>query len=127
MGVQFDRREVDALEQTLSSAGARLIEPLGTVIREGAQAIARDARSLIEGQIRGVFLPHYPKAITSEMTGPLQAEIGPESGRLQGGMGPGVEFGSAKHGPLPHMMPAADRQIPQVADQAGAAAARSLL
>lgn len=100
---------------------------MAKVIERGARNIARTAKQMVSAQITGVFLPHYPKSISSEMTGPLQAEIGPVSAKKQGGMGPGVEFGSINAGPIPHMMPAADQEIPVVERDIVQAAAKQTL
>ncbi|MBO9523920.1 MAG: hypothetical protein J7518_20490 [Nocardioidaceae bacterium] len=68
---------------------------------------------------------HYPNAITTEMrTGALtsiEVETGPESGKRQGGMGPGFEFGSQNQ--PPHLdglraMPLAERRLDRLADAA---------
>lgn len=68
---------------------------------------------------------HYPNAITSEVRlGALASvtiETGPESGRKQGGMGPGFEFGSRNQ--PPHLdglqaMPIAERRLDRLADAA---------
>lgn len=122
----LDRSELDAFEQHLRGAGARVREPLNQIVERGGKRIARTARELIQGQITGVYLPHYPKSITSEMTGDMQAEIGPVSARKQGGMGAAIEYGSIKAGPFPHMNPAADIEVPKIADDAARAAARTL-
>ena len=78
-----------------------------------------------------MYLPHYPSTITHEMTrtvgGALDVEFGPESSRTQGGMGPGVEFGSANTGPRPHLFPAADDVVPQLARELAAAAGEAAL
>lgn len=73
----------------------------------------------------GVHGKHYPDAITTEMrTGGLttiEVETGPESGRRQGGMGPGFEFGSVNQ--PPHLdglqaMPIAEKRLERLSDAA---------
>lgn len=67
---------------------------------------------------------HYPDAITTEMRFGgfgITVETGPESGRRQGGMGPGFEFGSENQ--PPHLdglraMPLAERRLERLADSA---------
>lgn len=68
---------------------------------------------------------HYPNSITSEVRlGALTSvtvETGPESGRPQGGMGPGFEFGSRNQ--PPHLdglqaMPLAERRLERLSDAA---------
>ena len=123
----FDRSQLDALESHLAGLGPSLQAPLGKVIDKGGKNIARVAKQIISGQIRGRYLPHYAKSISSEMVESTTAEIGPGSGKRQGGMGPGVEFGSVNHGPLPHMFPAADQEIPNTEREIAQAAAKNTL
>jgi hypothetical protein len=84
---------------------------VSTMTRLGAE----DAQRRIRGQIRGVYLPHYPSSITSESSG-LRGEYGPDAGHMQGGMGTGVEYGSVNTGPRPHLMPSADA-LEQIVEQ----------
>lgn len=96
------------------------------IVERGALNVRRDARRRIREQITGTYLPHYPQAITYDTesdTGGVEALIGPEVDRLQGGMGAGVEYGSARTGPLPHLLPAFEEELPRtlrhLADAAG--------
>lgn len=68
---------------------------------------------------------HYPNAITTEMKlaglTSITVETGPESGRRQGGMGPGFEFGSVNQ--PPHLdglqaMPLAEKRLERLSDAA---------
>lgn len=125
MTVVADFSQLTALATQLAAAPTRLAALAPPVVREGVQSGRDNAQSLIRSQIRGVYLPHYPDAITAEMTSPLSGEFGPETSREQGAFGPGVEYGSSNAGPLPHMGPAADalaaafpREIAQVAVEA---------
>jgi hypothetical protein len=112
--VASDFTQLEAFTTDLGRAPMESKVEMAKAIEAGAKEIASKARELILGQIRPRTLPHYANAITSEMTGEVSAEVGPVSGRPQGGMGPGVEFGSSKHGPLPHLFPAADTVLPKV-------------
>lgn len=69
-------------------------------------------------------LPHLPNAITTEMKFAgfsLEVETGPESGRKQGALGRGDEFGSRNQ--PPHLngaraMPLAEKRLDRLADAA---------
>lgn len=50
--------------------------------------------------------------------------VGPESGRPQGGMGPGVELGSVNAPPIPHLFDAFDARVESILDRAGRNVAR---
>lgn len=102
-----DFSEVTALAQDLAAAPERTRADVTRLIRRGVRTGRDRARELFRGQVRQLYLPHYAGAITHEVSG-LSGEFGPESSRQQGGMGRGVEFGSMNHGPIAHMMPAAD-------------------
>ena len=56
----------------------------------------------------------------------VEAEVGPEVDKLQGGMGRGVEFGSAKTAPIAHLFPALDAEIPRYEQQLARAIDRAL-
>jgi HK97 gp10 family phage protein len=83
-----------------------LVEKAGERVRDEARRLAPR---------RG--LPHYAKAITSEViversTGTVAAEIGPERGG-QGSLGHILEFGTSRTPPHAHLGPALDREAPR--------------
>lgn len=87
----------------------------------GGQWVTFQARDLLRGQITGTYLPHYPRTITHEVERSRFAVtmiVGPESGKPQGGMGPGVEFGSVNTGPRPHLFEAFDDRVEATLDRA---------
>lgn len=106
-----------------------LADELPKVTERGAVNIKRDARRLLNASITRTYLPHYPRAITYEMeqgADYVQADIGPESGKPQGGMGRGVEFGSVHTPPTPHLFPAFEAEEPRYLKAIGQAVNRSL-
>jgi hypothetical protein len=100
--------QLAAYARHVGAAVDRAEPELTTLVAQGATTGAAAARSLIGALTEGTFLPHYPKSIGFDMVGRLAAEFGPDSSKPQGGMGRGIEFGSATTGPKPHMLPAAD-------------------
>src|SRR5690554_2368114 len=98
MALHADAGEVAAFADELTAAPDRLSSQVEQIVNRGALNVRRDAQRLIRGQITGTYLPHYPRSITYDVEragDTVEAEIGPETARLQGGMGPGVEFGSS--------------------------------
>ena len=68
-----------------------------------------------------------PRSITSETeraAGRVSMIVGPDSGMLQGGMGPGVEFGSVNAPPHPHLFEAFEARVESILDRAGRNIAR---
>ena len=90
------------------------------MVKKTALEIKRDAKALVRGQLAsrgyrggGSYLPHYALSIDFELKDSgMAAEIGPDPGVIQGRFGRGVEFGSSHTAPMPHMLPAADKQFP---------------
>lgn len=118
MSYRIDTEELDQLAADLASNADRLGPEVDRVVERGALNIRRDAQRRIRSQSTGTYLPHYPRSISYDMDNArgsyAEAEIGPESGMSQGGMGPGVEFGSAHTAPLPHLFPAFEDEQPQL-------------
>lgn len=88
-------------------------DELSKVVERGALNVKRSAIQTVRAFSTGTYLKHYPKSISYDMLNPLEAEIGPDSSKLQGGMGRGVEFGSSDTPPIPHMFPALDVEQPK--------------
>lgn len=104
---------LDELLREFRDAPRALQRETKAVIKRTAVEIKRDAIQRVRaGTSAGrSYLPHYPKSITFDLEDSgMTAIIGPDSSMLQGGMGRGVEFGSARTAPIPHMLPAADKQ-----------------
>lgn len=114
--VQIDTSELEQLADDLVDSVDRAMDAAVRVTERGALNIRRDAQDKVRAQISETYLPHYARAITYEVhESGLQvwAEIGPESDKPQGGMGPGVEFGSANAPPFPHLFPSLEEEEPR--------------
>jgi hypothetical protein len=107
----------------LDDLGEQLIDGVEDALESGGNRVVYQARDLLRGQgVTGTYLPHYPRTITSEVdrySTHLDLIVGPESGRPQGGMGPGVEFGSVNTGPKPHLYNAFDDRVEGILDRVG--------
>lgn len=119
--------EIFVLARDFGKASAKVVPALFDAYKKEAKAFEADWRTNAAAT-SGKHGKHYPKSITSEMKVGLSivAEIGPESGRPQGSMGRGFEFGSRNQ--PPHLdgaraLPAAEGRL----ESAGTAAVDKVL
>lgn len=108
------------LNALLDRASSQLVRDVKSVVKKTAVEVKKDATKrlragLTAGGSKGKSrLSPYARSITFDiLDAGLSAEIGPDQSMNQGTAGRGVEFGSANHGPIPHMLPAADAQEPK--------------
>lgn len=113
-----DASELLAYARHLDNAFGLAEPELSKVVERGALNVKRDAQTLLRTHSRRRYLQHYYRSISYDMLGPLEAEVGPDASKLQGGMGRGVEFGSAHTGPAPHLLPAFEEEQPRLLEQA---------
>jgi hypothetical protein len=123
MNVSFDSPELESLFSDFVAAPAKLRVAVRAVVVKGAVNVKADARArFVEQQgssrLRG-YLPRYASSITFDVaevgSDEVSAEIGPTvSAGNQGAFGPGIEFGSVRHAPMPHLMPALDAEEPKL-------------
>lgn len=126
MNVSFDSPDLVRLVQDLVNAPARIVPAVKSVVTKGALEVKRDAAKRFTDQRVGGYLPHYARAISYDVTPTsvgAEAEVGPDASKLQGGMGAAIEYGSARHAPLPHLNPALDAEVPKMADALAVVAA----
>jgi hypothetical protein len=107
----LDDSQVIKLARDMSkSAALSMVEIAATTIRAGKN-IQREARAAAPS---GGHVPGYRSLITSSTkrtAWSVESEVGPlQSG--QGSLGEILEFGTARSAPHPHLMPAADAEIP---------------
>lgn len=94
--------------QKLQTAARRNVSKTALEVKKGAQTRVQAGLSATKSH-----LPHYARSIDYDLTaGGLSADVGPNPSKIQGAFGRGVEFGSSRAGPIPHMLPAADDQWP---------------
>lgn len=120
IGVREVARDFVTLSRTV-------LDPVEDALERGGRWVTFEARDLLRGQIRERYLVHYPRSISSETergAGRLSMIVGPESGRPQGGMGLGVEFGSVNTRPIPHLFQAFDDRVESIIDRASRNVAR---
>lgn len=120
IGVREVSRDLDTLSRTV-------LDPVQDALDRGGDWVKFQARDVLRGQIRERYLKHYPRSISSETERSgmrVSMIVGPESGKLQGGMGLGVEFGSVNTGPKPHLFQAFDDRVDSIIDRASKNVAR---
>lgn len=112
--------DIQSLAVDFQKASAALARDLYDCFKDAGEEFAEDWRSNARAT-SGTHGRHYPNAITSETLVALGivVETGPESGRRQGGMGMGFEFGGPKQ--PPHLdgakaLPRAEARIQRAAD-----------
>jgi len=112
----FDTSELDALAIELGDVPADAAVRVRDVFREAAANLKDKWRSNARATA-GAHGRLYPNSITYStriLSGGLEAEVGPESSRPQGGMGPGFEFGSVNQPAHLDGQRAADDVIPRL-------------
>lgn len=120
MGLKVERRDVDRWVVKLDEATSKANEEATKVVGMGANKIKNDARRTIRRQLSGgkSHLRRYPYSIGYDvyqgLRGPA-AEIGPDRtrNRLQADFGHLIEYGSPTSAPMPHMIPAGEREAPR--------------
>jgi len=127
--IVVDTSDLAALAARYGTTLDRVFAGLEPVVEKGALNIKTDARARVRSAITGTYLPHYPQSIDYDIDSGsdwVEAEIGPNPDMLQGGMGRGVEYGSANTGPTPHLDPAYEDEQPRFEKAAGDVLARGL-
>ena len=109
----------------IASTADRVEPELSKVVERGALNVKREAIRIFDSYSNRAHLKHYPKSMSYDMVGPLEAEIGPDASKPQGGMS-GVEYGSVHTKPMPHLGPALDIEAPRVQKWALPILARSM-
>lgn len=113
MTIRAEHGDVDRLAADLGRVPEDAPAEAGRVVSRGALNIKRDA----QGRVQGLkHAPAYPRSISydTEVTATgAEAEVGPDKHRRQGALGNLIEFGSVNNPPNPHMIPAADAELPR--------------
>lgn len=127
MDVRVHLANVTETAAAFYQMGADVTEPIEDALTRGGKWTRYHARDILRTQITETYLPHYARSITSEVEkspGMVSMIVGPQSNRKQGGMGPGIEFGSVNTGPRPHLFQAFDDRVESIIDRASRNVAR---
>lgn len=99
------------LEADLRAAVEHVVEDGKKVAGRAGLNVKKEAQRIIRAHSPRGYLPHYPRAISYDVSAAgtvISVEIGPRSDRLQGGLGPYIEEGTVNNAPVPHLAPALD-------------------
>lgn len=102
---------LEELSEDFQKAVTDAIPAAKKICGKGSLQVKKEAQRIIKAYGRRGYLPHYPRSITYDVkaTGAVvSSEIGPESSKKQGGLGPLIENGSINNDPIPHLNPALD-------------------
>ena len=102
---------LEDLSEDLQKAITNVIPDAKKIVGKGSLQIKREAQRIIRANSPRGYLPHYPRSISYEVAasgGIVSSEIGPDSAKLQGGLGRIIENGSVNSAPIPHLNPALD-------------------
>jgi hypothetical protein len=94
---EWDLSELHDLQRDLAEAPVKALPLLAAVVKESAAELEKRWKANAR-RTAGRHGRLYPDAITTTVHG-LEAEVGPESDRPQGGMGRGFEYGSSNQPP----------------------------
>jgi hypothetical protein len=98
----------------LKTAEETIVEQTKKVIGKGSFNVKKEAKRIVQAASPRGYLPHYPRAITYDVTAEgtaVTGEIGPRRDRTQGGLGSYVELGTSHSPPIPHLSPALDAEL----------------
>ncbi|MEU5156750.1 hypothetical protein [Glycomyces sp. NPDC021274] len=121
MQYRFQLVNVSETAAAIARLGENAYDAVEDAAERGGQWVTFQARDILRGQTSGTYLPHYPRSITAEVersAGMVSMIVGPETGKPQGGMGLGIEWGSVNAPPFPHLNPAFDDRVESIIDRA---------
>lgn len=111
----FDDRELQALAVDLGKLATSQLTPVRDAFEAGALDLKNKWRENAT-QTAGKHGRRYPASISYDEVGltSIAFEVGPETNRPQGGMGPGFEYGSKNQPPHLDGQRAADEIVPHL-------------
>lgn len=104
------------LGDDMHTASERIVEDGKKIVGQGCNNIKKQAKEIIKGNSPRGYLPHYPRAIGYDVTAhaaDIVGEVGPDAGKLQGGLGRIIEYGTVNNAPIPHLSPSLDAELPR--------------
>ena len=113
----FDTGELRSLVADLGKIPAATFPAVEKVVDEHGEKL-RERWASNASATAGDHGKHYPRSITAQIKpglGTIGVEVGPESGKPQGGMGKGFEYGSRNQPPHMDGNRAADALEPEFA------------
>lgn len=109
--VIIDDSELKLLARAIAVSPQLSMQQIVATTYRAGKNIEREAK---ESAPKGGHVKNYARMITTSQTATpwsVEVEVGPrQSG--QGALGEILEFGTSRNAPHPHLMPAADNEIP---------------
>jgi hypothetical protein len=99
-----------------AAAAENVVNDGKKIVGQGCLNIKKDAQRIIRANSPRGYLPHYPRAIGYDVTAhaaDIVGEVGPDAGKLQGGLGRIIEYGTVNNAPIPHLSPSLDAELPR--------------
>lgn len=112
--MSIDASEVTNLGRTLVVSVAAVEVGARAVMAKAALNVKNDARQRISGLRHARGYPNSIKYETKFTAGTVEALVGPEVGGPQWGLGDILEYGTVNSAPHPHLMPAAEAELPKM-------------
>ncbi len=109
---------LDELSDDFRKAVEDSIPGAKKIVGQGCNNVKKGAQRIIRAASHRGYLPHYPRAISYEVTvagSVVSGEVGPDPAKLQGGLGGLLENGSRNNAAIPHLSPSLDAEEPRFA------------
>lgn len=130
MNANVDTSDLDNFAKDLEVAHTKLGNETQKILMKGGLEMRRRAGAHLAAGVRPLYLKHYERSVTYDLDRhadtQFELEFGSEIGKLQGRMGPGVEYGSSNTGPIPHILPAFAEELPIILRFAAREAKRAI-
>lgn len=102
----------------LEKARDTVVEQGKRIVGQGCNNIKKQAQGIIRANSPRGYLVHYPRSISYDVTAAgdnITGVVGPDALKLQGGLARIIEYGSINSGPIPHLNPSLDAELPRFA------------
>lgn len=106
----------------LTVATEEVMPGLEKVLGKGGNNMKRDAGRIIRDVSKKGYLPHYPYALTYDLTrsgDSVNLVFGPDAVLPQGVLARVLEYGTVNNAPIPHVGPAFEAEVPRTLKAAG--------
>lgn len=120
MGLKM--RGLNEFAADLTVATEEIGPALEKVVGKGCNNMKRDAQNIIRAASHKGYLPHYPRALTYDVTRQglsVTGVFGPDAALMQGVLARVLEYGTVNSAPIPHVGPAFESEMPRTLRAAG--------
>lgn len=111
--MEIDFSQVDKLADDLDRVPEETRPKVRAVVSKGALNIKNEMRAEASGH---PTYRHFPRSISYDLTGDLEAEIGPDKALIQGALGNLLYFGTSKTGGVLDINGPLKREEPRFVD-----------